>query len=191
MKHVLLGCALMLGAPAAAQEARQPPAPVTGTATPDPAALAEARQLLIESGFETQMEQAAMANAEATFNTVLSTAERQRGSTMPEDLKQSVRRIVMADIRALVADMKVDALDKAAAVYARYFAADEMRALRRLQNEPVMVKMRQVAPQFMTDLTQIGVQAAAERMPALEVELRQAVADWSTAQHGKPSRTTN
>jgi hypothetical protein len=62
--------------------------------------------------------------------------------------------------------------------------------LRRLQNEPVMVKMKQVAPQFMTDLAQIGVEAAAERMPALEVKLRQAVSDWSTARQGKPSRRT-
>jgi hypothetical protein len=169
---VLLAC---LATPVVAQTG----APVAAPGTPvDPAALEAARALLKASGFESQMEQLARQNAGATFDTMMATLARQEGSAMPDDLKASIRAIVIDDVQGIIADMKLTALDQAAAIYARYFTADELRELERLQSVPVMEKFRRIAPGFITELTQVGVAAAAERMPAMRAKIRAAIEEY-------------
>ena len=176
---------LSLAAPAFAQAAA--PAPPAASAPVDPAALEAARSLLRASGYESQMEQTGRQNAAATFETMMATLARQKAEPIPEDLKATVRAIIMEDVEGLIAEMKLTGLDKAAAVYARYFTADELRELERLQSVPVMVKFREVGPSFMTELTQIGIAAAAERMPAMREKIRIAVEAWA-ASRSAPQR---
>jgi hypothetical protein len=174
---VVLAC---VAAPVAAQNSA--PVAVAPVAAPgaqvDPAALEAARALLKASGFDSQMERTARQSAVATFDTMMEALARQQGTTIPDDLKASVRAIMVEDVEGMIADMKLTALDQAAAIYARHFTADELRELERLQTNPVLVKFREIAPGFMTELGQIGVAAAAERLPALQAKLRAAVEEY-------------
>ncbi len=185
----LLACvaspvAAQTGAPVAAAPVAAPGAPV------DPAALEAARSLLRASGFETQMEQVARQNAGATFDTMMAALDRQQDNPAPDDLKASIRAIVIEDVSGIIAEMKLTALDQAAAIYARYFTADELRELERLQSNPVMEKFRRIAPGFITELTQVGIAAAAERMPALQAKVRAAIEDYEkTKTLPRPGRT--
>ncbi len=111
-------------------------------------------------------------------------------ASTPEDLKASIRAIVIEDVSGIIAEMKLTALDQAAAIYARYFTADELRELERLQSNPVMEKFRRIAPGFITELTQVGIAAAAERMPALQAKVRAAIEDYEkTKTVPRPGRT--
>jgi hypothetical protein len=78
--------------------------------------------------------------------------------------------------------MKRTALEDAAVVYARYFTADELRELLRLQANPVMVKFRMIGPAFTTELMQIGVAAAARQMPEIRARVQAEVDAWATEQ---------
>lgn len=178
MKWILLLGAAMLAAPVSAQQA----VPAPATSQPDPAALEAARALLVSSDFETQMSSGARQNALATFNTFVEAAERRTNAPMPADLRQRIERIVLENVDALVEDMRPTALDDAAAVYARYFTAAEIQELRRLQDNPVLVKFKTIAPSFMSELFQIGVAAAAERMPELQAKVRSEIAAWEKQQ---------
>jgi hypothetical protein len=137
-----------------------------------------ARSLLKSSDFDSQLEQTTRQSAGATYDTILAALTGEDGTPVPEDLKASVRAILLEDVEGMIADMKLTALDQAAAIYARYFTADELRELERLQTNPIMVKFRRIAPGFMTELSQIGVAAAAARMPAMRAKVEAAVDQW-------------
>ena len=178
MRWAILLSAALLAVPVSAQQAGGAPA----AAQVDPAALEAARALLTSTDFEAQMGTSARQNALATFNTYVEAAERRTGAPMPADLRQRFERIMIEDVDALVADLKPTALDDAAAVYARYFTAAEIQELRRLQDNPVLVKFKTIGPSFMTELFQIGAAAAAARMPDLLAKLKTEVESWERQQ---------
>jgi hypothetical protein len=151
-------------------------------AAADPAAVAAAREMLVASGFEGQMEQAALQNVQATFNTVLEAREKELGAPMPQELKAGILSLLQADTRALVAEMRKTALDDAARIYARYFTAAEIEELQALQTHPVMVKAQRVSSGLMTELMQLGIKPAAERQPQLQAKIQKLIADWSKKQ---------
>jgi hypothetical protein len=148
------------------------PAPV------DPEALAAAHALLISVNFNDQVERTIRQMTDSTFDTVMSAEERSLGITMPDDLKQTVRALIRQHQEELIADMKLSALDQAARVYAKYFTADELRELQRLQTNPVLAKAQRLAPQLTTDLAQIGMGIAVKHMPELRSQIQAAVRDW-------------
>jgi hypothetical protein len=169
---IAIGTAL-LAAPAAAQTSVSPPSQQI-----DPAGMEAARALLRGSDFEAQMEEGSRHGVSATFDTIISAAEARRGEPMPSDLKDRVKLILLEASDEMVASMKQTALDDAALVYARYFTADELRELLRLQDNPVMVKFRKVGPAFTAELMQIGVAAAARQMPELQARVQAEIDQW-------------
>jgi hypothetical protein len=128
--------------------------------------------------FEAQVGKAARQNMDATFNTVMAAQERAAGITFPEDLKQTIHALIQTDTEKLIAEMKPTVLEDTAHVYAKYYTADEIRELQRLQSNPVLAKAQAIAPQFAAELMQIGVRRAADRMPELSRQIKAAVADW-------------
>lgn len=174
MKRAILAAAaaLALSSAAGAQPA----------ATPDPAAVAAAREMLVASGFEGQMEQAALQSVRATVDTIVLAREKDGGAPMPQDLKGDLLRLLEADTRGLVTEMKKTALDDAARIYARYFTAAEIKELQVLQTHPVMVKAQQVNPAMMSELMQLGIKPAAERQPELQAKMRKLLDDWNKKQ---------
>jgi hypothetical protein len=50
----------------------------------------------------------------------------------------------------------------------------------------VLVKMQRIGPQFMTELTQIGVAATARRMPELMERLNAAIESWRQRARPQP-----
>ena len=151
------------------------------------AALAAARNLLVATDFERQMEQTGMAMAATAFEHNVAEQESKLGITMPADLKQQLRHVVNEQLAAMLADMKLTALDDAAQIYADYFSAAELQHLAVLQTDPVMRKAQNVLPQMMPRLAQIGFKAASQHKPALEAKIKQAVEEWTASQKIKGS----
>lgn len=170
----------------ASAEASGPPAPPAVSATDQIDRLAAARDLLRASEFERQMELSAAQSAHATFTTLLEAEEKRQGTSMPDDLRKAVQSVLDDHMSALVAELKRTGLEDAARIYARYFTAEELRELQRLQTHPVMKKAQAIGPLLLGDLMQIGVRAAAERQPALEAELKRVVREWLASHSAAP-----
>lgn len=158
---------LVLAVPAAAQQRE-----------PDPAALDAARDLLAASDFEAQVESSSRQVVEATITTMLAELEAQHGEPYPAALEDEIRQILREHNEALLAEMRPTMLEESARIYARYFTAEELLELRRLQSHPVMVKFQRIAPQFTTEMSQIGVAEATRRLPELQRRIAEAMADW-------------
>ena len=179
-RAILAAAAFVMAASAAAVQPSA--APPEASAALDPAALAEARNLLHATGFEAQLEASVIQSGESSFATVMRQMETQAGRDFPVDLEARIRNIMREHLVSLAADMRPTALENSSRVYARYFTAEEIRELRRLQTHPVMVRFQRFAPQFMNDLTQLGVAAAARRLPRLMERLRTETEAWQREQ---------
>ena len=151
------------------------------------AALAAARNLLVATDFERQMEQSGLAMATTAFEHNVAEEEAKLGITMPADLKQTLRRVVNEELVSMLADIKQTAVNDAAQIYADYFSAAELQRLAALQTDPVMRKAQSVMPQMMPRLAQIGLKASSQHKPALEAKIKQAVEDWAASQKIKGS----
>jgi hypothetical protein len=189
LKAVLWTMALVAGTPlAAAPPAALPPPVVTMPPPPaarpavDAAAMAEARALLHDMDFDGQLESTARRAAESTFDTMLRELQARYGGEVPAELRARVHALLMENVTQLIAEMRPTALDDAARVYARYFTADELREIRRIQTEPVMLKMQRLGPQILPELMQIGVAVSARHMPELAAALRRVVEQWQSEQ---------
>jgi hypothetical protein len=86
-------------------------------------------------------------------------------------MEAELRRIILEENLRTMNGARQTLAEEAAQVYARYFTADEIRELQRLQTSPVMQKMQRIAPQFMGEMVQMGMRASAARQP----EIRQRV----------------
>ena len=165
--------AALLAVPAATQAAS-----ATAGHAQDQAAIEAARELLRAADFEAQVADTARQSAMASFETMIAAAEARQGKPMPADLKERVSRVVMENVDELLAAIKPTALNDAAAIYARYFTVEELRELIRLQDHPVMVKWKRIAPAFTAELMQIGVAALAEHQPAMQARTEAEIAAW-------------
>lgn len=166
------------------------PAPVSEDEL-DPAAVDAARDLLVAGDFDEQLERTAQLGSQVAFGTVLRHHEERLGFDFPEDLEAQLRQILMDHMDAYIATFRRSALEQSARVYARYFSAEEIRELQRLQSHPVMIKFQRVAPQFMVELGQIGLGDALQTSPALEQRIGEAVTTWMVrnARHGEAPGT--
>lgn len=188
MKKLFAAAALAASIPVSAAAQPETSAP---REEPDPAALAAARDLLMATDFNRQLEHSARLTGQAAFATALATLERQHDADFPDALELELHRIVDEHIEQSIALLLPTALEDSARIYARYFTAAELIELRRLQTHPVMIRFQQVAPQFVAELAQIGMPTSVERMPELLRRLGEAVAAWTAeqARHGEAPAT--
>lgn len=173
-RTIFAAAAFVAFTPALAAQGTAPPTPATDV---DPAALAAARDLLRALNYEDQFAATARQAVDPTMTTVLRELSNQPGE-VPAGLEAEVRTIVRDYVEQLIVELRPTVLDDAAHVYARYFSADEIRQLQGLMTHPVLVKMQSIAPQLSSDLTQIGIAAAARRLPALREHVREVVQEW-------------
>jgi hypothetical protein len=179
--------ALCSAAPLPAQGTGVSPPPQP--AQPDAEAMAAARELLRSGNYEEQMAATARQSAESSFATVLQEMESHYQVDVPADFEAEVRAILQRHIESMITELRTTSLDDVARIYARYFTADELRELQRLQSHPVLVKMQRVGPQFMAELTQIGIAASARRLPVMNEEVRAAVEAWLRRESGRQPET--
>ena len=188
MKVFVAALALISAAPVAASQDAASAAP---QAEPSPEAVAAARDMLRSMNFETQMEATARQSSDATFTTIIDQIEAQTQAEVPPDLEAQLREISRQHLESAMAEMRLTALEEVARIYARYFTAEEIRELQRLQGNPVLQKMQRLAPQFVTELSQIGVAAAARHLPEMMQRVSAAVAAWQeNHQVAPPAPTT-
>ena len=173
---------------AAALLATASPALAAADDAPDPAAVAAARDLLVSSDFEAQMERTAATVMAATLHTVLEQAEAAHGVAIPDDLKRRVRAILDQHRRDLMAAMKPNALEDAAMIYARYFTAADIAEIKRFQTSATGIKMQAVTPMLMAELSQIGMREASRLRPALEASIQSEIQSWAADQR-RPAST--
>jgi hypothetical protein len=165
----------------AAQPGPAPAAMPAPSAVPAPTAqdaMEAARELLRDAHFEDRMLETALRMSGISFDTIVAAKEAELGEALPEDLKFTVKRIVLEETSRTIEQIKPYALDEAAQVYARHFTADELRELARLKSNPVMMKAEQLAPQLFTELSQIGLKEAAANQTTVDERIKAAIADW-------------
>jgi len=179
---------LTLAPPATAAQPAAPATPRAPAAEADPEALAAARALLQATDFDRLFRESARLTAIASFGTMIAAMEEQHGRDFPPDLEQELRQILDEHVQQTVEVALRTALEDSARIYARYFSAAEIRELQRLQTNPVMIRYQQIAPQFMAEMTQIGIAADAARMPQLMARINEAVTAWARrqAEEGEP-----
>lgn len=178
----LLYCALAIGLALPVAEAQAATPPSAGDSI---AALAAARDLLIASGFENQMQQAGVSMANMAFEQGVESEEAKQGKAMPEELKQRIKTVMSEEIGGMLKDMKHSALENAAQIYAQYFSAEELRRLAVLNQDPVMRKAQSLLPQMMPQLAQIGMKAAQQRKPQIEQRVKATIEEWASKQKTK------
>lgn len=197
-KAMICAAVLAAGTPAfaAAQTGKPPPAdfvaparpllppPVVAT-EPDPAALAEARGLMHDLDFEAQMVRTAREAGERTFATMMREIPARSGEQIPAELRERVRAVLMQNVARVIDEMRPTALEDAARIYARYFTADELREIRRVQTNPVMMKMQRLSPQLLAELMQIGIAASARHMPEVTAQVQRVIAQWRREHEGR------
>ncbi len=172
LKTILAPLALLcLGAPAWAQ-------------LQDSAAMEAARDLLEATDFDVQLETTAQLTSQTTFTTMLAEMETQHQTDFPPELEAELRHILSEHMDALLAAVRPTALEDAARIYARYFTAEEIRELQRMQTHPVMMKLQEIAPQFVAELGQIGIAESVQLEPQLQQKVAEAVAAWLKSKEG-------
>ncbi|MGE5723153.1 MAG: hypothetical protein ACM3YM_11910 [Sphingomonadales bacterium] len=170
--------ALMLAAATAAQAADPPPAaPPAAPKANDPEAIAAALALLGSADIDRQLMSTALRMANVMLEGEVD-SYRKQGVEMPQQLVDRMRALVLGEVKAMVDSMAGTYRSRAAAIYARYFTAAELRELKRLQDNPVSQKMQQLLPQLMEDLSKIGLDAASARRPEMERKAKELVEEW-------------
>ena len=133
-------------------------------------AVAAARELIRATNFEQQLPAMTDQMTTVILNQMMTQA-RAEGRPLTPRMEAELRRVIMEENRTTMTGARTQMAEDAAQIYARYFTADEIRELQRLQTSPVMQKMQRVAPQFMSEMAQMGMRATAARQP----EIRQRV----------------
>src|SRR3954470_7697371 len=178
MKLIIAAALAAATTAAGAQEPR--PVAVAPNATLDPEAIAAARELMLASGVDSQVEEMAQRGAQMAFETQLANLEQRTGRTVPPDLRAALEGVLRAHMAKFMPDLRTALMEDGAKTYARYFTAAEIHELQRLQANPVMVKFRTVGPDFMIELMQIGVTAASRHDAELQTAIAAAMRKWES-----------
>jgi hypothetical protein len=158
--------------PCAATTAPCPPAEAL-----DPAALEAARAFLRASDFEAQLVQTARRAAMASLVAMVERTEIERGETVPSERMERIRNVMLAGVEEVVGEIKANAMEEAAATYARHFTADELREMSSLYEQPVGIKFKQLAPVLITQL-ESALNATVERSSAVEARIQAELDAW-------------
>lgn len=138
-------------------------------------AVAAARQLLRATHFEQQLPAMTEQMTNAILNQMIAQAQSE-GRPLTPRMAAELRRVILEENRTTMMGARQNMAEEAAQTYARYFTADEIRELQRLQTAPVMQKMQRIAPQFMGELAQSGMRAASARQPEIRQHVMEALA---------------
>jgi hypothetical protein len=171
--RTLIAAALCACGSAGLAQAAQAPA----THAADGDRLAAALELLDGQDIESQSRDAALRLMDATLATEMA-ALQERGIEPPAPFVEKLRGLLAEEMNAALDEVLVTLRADAAGVYARYFTADELRELKRLQSTPVMQKANTVLPQLFAEIAQFGAKITAARGPAMQRKIADAVAEW-------------
>lgn len=182
---------LLLAAGSAVAAPANAPPPTVVVITPakddaklDPAAVAAARELLVSSGAEKQVVAMSQKASYTMIDAVVARERSRSGVDLPDDFKAGLKAVVDRHLAKYGGELTAAVIDNGSRIYARYFTADEIRELQRLQSDPVMIKFRGLAPEIMGAFMDVGVAAASVHQDELEAELKAAAERWA-AQHAE------
>jgi hypothetical protein len=179
---------LVLAAAAGTAAAQQPSAAAPIVAVPRaPAAPSEetmtaALALFDQKELEDQMMGSAIRVAQVALEARLESL-RKRGIVLPDPLVARLNAVSLEEVKSMVDTMLPTFRVDAATIYARYFTADELRELKRLQDNPVSLKLRQLTPNIVAEITKVTLRVSEERMPELERRSKEIVEGWLKEQH--------
>lgn len=135
-----------------------PAAPQTATAAEeriDPARLTAARDLIAAFELEQNVQRYAPAMAELTAATEIERVERETGMSVPPAVTEQVHAAARAGIAAFY-DVMLPAMERIfVRGYARRFNPEELRRLKVLMTDPLMLRTQEVAPEIMRDFNGI------------------------------------
>ena len=178
MNFVRLLGALFLAAasPGLATESAPPP-PANVSDAPDAEALAAALALFEGSELEERLMASALHMTKVSIETEMDELKA-RNIEFPDALTARLSEFMFEETRKMVEEITPTYRADAAAVYARYFTAEELRELKRLQDTPVMKKAGELSPVLLSELGRIGMKVAAARMPEIQRKGQEVVEQW-------------
>ncbi len=165
MMRVAILAAALIAAPLAAQ----------APATPDPATLAAAREMMATTDIQGQMRAIMPRMADAMG---VQLRQMFTDNKMPDGLQQQMTAAIQANMASMQDVMTPAVIDQMAAVYARHFSVDELKRLSALMRDPAMVKYRAEMPDMMGEIMPIMFAAMRPQQEAFQAKMRQIVADW-------------
>ena len=175
MKSVFLAIAMLSsGAGIAAAAA----GPTVAESSIEQSALAEAERMLDSEDFESQVMGSADVMLEGLLAVQIERLETESEEPPPEELIASFREIMRSHIRGTMKAKMPQMKRQAAEIYAREFTVDELRRMREIAADPVMVKVREKGQTLSAQLMMVGMTAMKASENDLRQKIEQMVADY-------------
>ena len=158
-----------------------PPAPpviAPSKSAIDPAAVAEAIKMLDDSKFDEEGLRSAELMMDVSLAAMIDQIQKKSGNPVPQDFQKELRTLMhdhlTSTLRARMSHIK----QEAAKIYAQEFTAEELRRIRELSNDPVMLKSRERNKVIGPKLMALGVYAMRDTEPELEAKINRLVEDY-------------
>lgn len=153
-------------------------------ATPDPARVEEAMRLLDAEDFEGATMRASDVSMEAALGVMSEQLKKQFGEALPDDFLDSMREIMRDHARTAMRAKLPVIKRQTAELYAADFTVEELRRLREISGDPVMMKSRRFAHDKQPAMVMLGVNAMRETQGELDAKLKRLVEDYVAKQKG-------
>lgn len=165
----------LCAAPAAAE---QPVPKKAIVAAVDPAPIDEAIKMLEAGDFERQILMTSDVAVEGMLAVQVERLQKELEEPLPDDVIASFRQTLL-DHSSSTLNAKMPSIKRQAAeIYAREFTVEELRRLREISADPVMVKSRDKSQTLSAQLMMVGVQAMRDSEGALKQKIEQLVQDY-------------
>lgn len=164
-------CAL----PAVAEKPEPPKAAVQAV---DPAAVDEAIKMLESGDFEQQILMSTDVAVEGMLAVQIERVQKEANEPLPDDLVTSFRKTLLDHARSTLKARMPQIKRQSAEIYAREFTVEELRRLREISADPVMVKSRAKGQALSAQLMMVGVRAMRESEGELKQKIEQLVQDY-------------
>ena len=153
--------------------------PTTSTvAVIEPGAVEEAMRMLEADDFEKQVLTSTDVMVEGMLAVQMERLQKASDEPVPEDLLTSFREAMRAHSTETMKQKMPQIKRQAAEIYAREFTVAELRRLREISQDPVMVKSRLKSQTLTAQLMLVGVGAMRDSEAELERKIEQIVEDY-------------
>ena len=169
---------LVLGLCALPAVAEKPEPPQAAVRVIDPAAVNEAIKMLDAGDFEQQILMSTDVAVEGMLAIQIERLQKEAEEPLPDDLIASFRKTLLDHARSTLKRRMPQIKRQSAEIYAREFTVEELRRLREISDDPVMVKSRAKGQALSAQLMMVGVQAMRDSEGELKRKIEQLVQDY-------------
>lgn len=158
--------------------AYEPAVPTTTAQAVDPAAVEEAIRMLDAGEFEAQVLTSTGVVVEGMMAVAIEQQQKNASNPLPEELLASLRTTLLEHASATMKSKMPHMKRQAAEIYAREFTVAELRRMREIETDPVMMKARSKSEKLSAQLMMVGMNAMREAEGDLQAKIEKLVHDY-------------